>query len=169
MMKRARLLLLVLTLALGFATAIYAGTSSTTLRVAAIVQSAVDINATLLNFGTIDPAVSSAADAFITVTMPAQQPYTITLNGGFSFFDNTRHLNASYPGFGVISYKLFQPNLTTEWGDSGFGNTYPAGSPLNAVGTGSSQRHRVHGVTQPVTSGVSPGSFSDSVSVTVNF
>jgi spore coat protein U-like protein len=169
-MKRDRLLLLTPILTLGFATMIYAATSSTTLKVAAIVQSTVDVTTTLMNFGTIDPTINgNAADAFINLTMPAQQPYTIALDRGFNFFSNTRHMNASFPGFGAIPYKLLQPDLTTEWGDNGFGNTYPAGSPLQVIGTGSFQSHRVHGVTQPPTSAVSSGGFNDSVLVTIHF
>jgi spore coat protein U-like protein len=171
MMKRYRLLLLALILALGFSTVLYAATQSTTLQVAAIVQSTVDVNTTILSFGTVvDPALGNhTADAFITVTMPAQQPYTITLNSGsFSWIDGvTRHMFNH--GVGAIPYKLFQPDLTTEWGDNGFENTYSGGSPLQAIGTGSAQSHRVHGVTQPLPDPVGSGAYTDSVQVTVHF
>jgi len=170
-MKRARLLLLAVTLAFGFSTVLYAATKTTTLQVAAIVQSTADVNATILSFGTIvDPVLGGnhTADGFINVTMPAQQPYTITLDRGFFYNANgvaTRHMAG--PGF--ISYKLFQPDGTTEWGDNGFGNTYPDGSPLQASGTGNVQSHRVRGVTQPPSTPVASGTYSDSVQVTVHF
>jgi spore coat protein U-like protein len=132
------------------------------------VQSSSTISTTLLSFGTIDPAVSSTADATIVVTIPAQQPYTIAMNGGNGGFGGTRRMFG--PG-GSIPYKLFQPppNQTAEWGDNGSGNTYPAGDPVSGIGTGSPQTYLVRGVTQPATGGVTSGSYQDQVQVTVNF
>jgi spore coat protein U-like protein len=167
-MKRARLLLLVLTLALGFATVLYAATTTTTLQVAAVVQSAVAVSTSPVNFGHIDPAVSHTAFGSVFVTMPVQQPYRITLNNGSNFSNNTRNMS-SQQGPGTISYQLFQPGQTTEWGDSGLGNTYPAGLPLEAIGNGMSQGYSVIGVTQPSTSPITSGTFSDQVQVTVHF
>jgi spore coat protein U-like protein len=69
-----------------------------------------------------------------------------------------------------VLYALFQdPSYTTEWGDLGFGNTYPSGSSLADTGTGIAQPHTVYGWLELGLQGQPLGAYTDTVLVTVNY
>ncbi len=69
-----------------------------------------------------------------------------------------------------VGYQLFKDSsLTSEWGDSGAGNTYQNGTPVSGTGTGSAQQLTVYGQQNGFISTTATGTFSDTVLVSVLF
>ncbi|HEY2750883.1 spore coat U domain-containing protein [Phenylobacterium sp.] len=139
-----------------------AATTTATFTVTASVQTACAVSANNLNFGAyagqqIDNTVTLLATCSVTV------PYDIGLNQG-TFTGatvTTRRMAGTDPA--GLGYSLFQDTgRTTNWG-----NTVPTDT-VHGVGTGFAQTVTVFGRI-PGGQNVSPGSYSDTITVTLNF
>jgi spore coat protein U domain-containing protein, fimbrial subunit CupE1/2/3/6 len=121
------------------------------------------VSGATLNFGSVG-VLRSAVDAtgFVTVTCTNSLPYTIALDGGLSGATNPTQRMMSQSSQ-RITYGLYQDSLRAQpWGDSAGSNT--------AAGTGSglAQTLTVYGRV-PVQTTPSPGTYSDTVVVTISY
>lgn len=168
MSKRNRLVKGLLAAALVLPALSWAGTAGNTFQVTATVISACTVSGTTLNFGnSIDPlATATPLDSSSTLSVQCTNttPYTVSLNagsnaGGASNF-GSRTMKA---GSHTLGYQLYlDSGRSTVWGD-GTGSSTVAGT-----GTGSTQSLTIYG-RLPSLAGVVPGSYTDTVTVTVSY
>lgn len=143
-------------------------TSSGTFPVNATVISSCNVSGTLLNFGAaLDPlaaAVPVDASSTLTVTCTNTTPYTVALDAGThagsSSFAGRSMKNGSYS----MGYQLYvNSGRSTVWGDGTGGSSTASG-----VGTGSAQSITVYGRVPSLTGAV-PGTYTDTITVTVTY
>ena len=141
-----------------------AATSTATMAVSATVQATCVISTTPMAFGTYTGTVL-ASTATVTVTCSNTTPYTIGLNAGTGTAPTatvtTRHMTGSSAS---LNYVLTQDAAhATNWG-----NTPGTDTPASANGTGSAVVATVYG---QIAAGqyVAPGSYTDTITATVNF
>ncbi len=141
-----------------------AATVTTTLPISLTVTAGCSVQATGVNFGSVVAGTSATSTGTITVNCISGTPYTVTLDGG----TRVSIVSARALGPGGSIYELYKDSAMTQiWGDSGFGQTYNLGSGIVGTGTGAGQALTVYGKIQNV--GNSPGTFTDTVVVTVIF
>ncbi|MDD5250154.1 MAG: spore coat U domain-containing protein [Rhodocyclaceae bacterium] len=154
-----------------FAQAASAGTASGTFAVTATVSATCSVVTSDVNFGTYSPASVTAATASgaVTATCTSGTAYTIALDaganaGGVSAFSNRNMAS----GANLLPYQLYlDAGYATVWGDgTSSSSVNPATGSFS--GNGSAQDHTVYG---KVTPGhyVAPGSYTDTVTVTVTY
>lgn len=148
----------------GFAGAASAqsSTGTTTLTVSSTLSASCSVAAGVLSFGSNVPTPMTAAiDATtsITATCSTGRPYTIALNAG-SGTGATEQVRRMSGSGGTVDYAIFSdPTYTTVWG---------TGSRAVAMtGTGLPQSLPVYG-RMPMQN-AAPGTYADSVTVTVTF
>lgn len=146
-----------------------AATSGNSFQVTATVTSACTVSGTTLNFGSaIDPlATATPLDATSTLTVQCTNttPYTVALNagvnaGGTSNFGARTMKSGSH----TLAYQLYlDAGRSSVWGD---GTASSSTSP--GTGTGSAQTLTIYG-RLPSLANVVPGSYTDTVTVTVSY
>jgi len=150
----------------------WAGSASTSLSVTATVSNNCTISTAALAFGAYDPIVTHASTALdgtgtVTIACTKGATTTIGLDTGTHAGNAVGTTRAMSDGAGspsYLSYELYQnSSRTTVWSNSGGGLYTPAAAPSKAA-----RSYTVYG---RVPSGQDPpaGSFSDSVTATVNF
>ena len=147
-----------------------AGSKSTTFNVSSSVAANCTISATDLNFGAYDPLVANKTtplDVNTTVTVlctKGSTGVTVGLDLGTHAAAGSRFMSN---GTDSLQYELFSDSAGgTVWSNAGAGLvTWPAFGP---IGAGTGTPHTVFG---RVAAGqdVSVGSYSDTVTATVNF
>lgn len=143
----------------------HAATATDTMAVSATVQSACIVAASALSFGSYNPTAGTNADATTTlsVTCTSGTSYTVGLsagNGSGATVSSRKLTN----GGNTLNYALYQDSArTTNWG-----NTPGTDTPASAVAGSSATTLTVYG---RIASGqnVPAGSYTDSVTVTVNY
>ncbi len=148
---------------------VVAATAGTSFQVTATVVSACSVSGTTLHFGAaLDPVLTPQpvdASSTLTVRCTNTTPYTVALDagsnaGGATAFGNRSMTNGSE----LLGYQLYlNPGRTTVWGDGTGGSSTQAGT-----GSGSDQTLTVHG-RLPILSGAVPGSYADTVTVTITY
>ena len=146
-----------------------AGTAGTTFQVNATVVSACMVSGSLLNFGGAIDALSSAvpldASSTLTVQCTNTTPYSVALSagqnaGGATNFSSRTMKNGSH----TLGYQLYTDSArATVWGDGTLGS-----STVTGTGTGSNQSLTIYGRV-PTLSGAVPGTYSDTVTVTISY
>ncbi len=148
---------------------VQAGTVSTSFPVSISVGEGCTIGVSGITFGTYVQAGGVDANGSITVTCPLNIAYNVTMNSGLNF-DSTsgrRRMNNGADQF--LTYNLYRNSgFSTIWGDFGFQNTIPNGTPLPGTGTGVAQTVTVFGHVH-TGQAVPNGTYNDDVLVTVNF
>lgn len=136
-------------------------TATTTFNVTATVVASCAATATDLAFGTYDPAAASdkTATSTISVNCSLSTPYTISLNNG-SNFSTTRQMAA---GASRLGYQLYRNIGVTQI----FGAVANLQSAVG-TGTGALQSVTVYGVI-PNTQNVAPGSYSDLITLSIDY
>ncbi len=121
------------------------------------------VTATTLDFGATG-ILQSVVDGNNTlfVTCSATTPYSISLSGGLSGATNPTQRRMS-KGAETVTYGLYRDSMRTlPWGDTIGSNT------VAGVGTGLVQNYTVYGRVPPQAT-PSPGTYSDTVVVTVTY
>jgi spore coat protein U-like protein len=180
-MRRNRCLLfragLVMAVLGGIAPVIQAATVTTTLPVAATVGAGCTVSATGVSFGAFTGAAINGNGSII-VTCANGTPYEIALGGGAHLdLEGLNERTISNSDGVRLTYDLFQNSgLTLQWGDEclngPFGGpaTFPEGGCISSSGNGLAQVYTVFGrVFGPLNVSPTPGSYSDTVLVTVSF
>ena len=146
-----------------------AANTTNNLNVSATVVASCVVSGATLSFGSaIDPTSASVpidASTTMTVICTSTTPYSVAFNagtnaGGASNFS----ARAVKSGTHTIGYQLYSDNLrTTVWGDG-----TSTSSTLAGTGTGSNQSLTIYG-RMPSVTGAVPGSYTDTVTVTVTY
>jgi len=147
----------------------WAGSASTTFQVNATVVSACTVSGSLLNFGnSIDPLSTSVpldASSSLTVQCTNTTPYSVALNaglnaGGAANFTSRTMKNGSYS----MGYQLYTDVArSTVWGDGTASSSTVAGT-----GSGGNQTLTIYGRI-PALTGAVPGTYTDTVTVTISY
>lgn len=143
--------------------ALWAATDTTTFSVTATVVNACEVSASDLSFGNYDPTslLNTDATTTITVTCTLLAPYSIRLNDGLNGGGDVAN-RAMSDGTNTLSYNLYTDALrTTVWGND-------AGTDIDLIGTGLAVPTIVYGRI-PAQQGVAAASFTDTITVTVDF
>ena len=131
-----------------------------------------DISTTGLEFGLWSHAHGSlAANGTIGIVCGRGIDYHVSLSAGSHYGpgSNLRQLAGPDPNR-LLPYALYKDaSRTQEWGDQNFSNSYPQGTSFSGTGTSRPQTHTVYGSVQGSTDRIPPGSYSDTVLVTVHF
>jgi spore coat protein U-like protein len=151
-----------------FAPQANAGTATGSFQVSATVVSGCTVSATTLNFGSsIDPTVAAVpvdASTSMTVLCTNTTVYSVALNagvnaGGGSNFSSRTIKNGTH----TLGYQLYLDSLrSTVWGDG------TASSVVPGVGIGTNQTLTIYG-RLPSLTGAVPGTYTDTVTVTVTY
>lgn len=151
------------------ATGARAGSATGNFQVTATLVASCNISGSVLNFGSgIDPlaaAVPIDASSTLTVQCTNTTPYSVSLNagvnaGGASVFGS----RAVKSGAHLVGYQLYlDTGRATVWGDGS-----ASSSTVSGTGSGSNQSLTIYG-RLPSLSGAVPGSYTDTVTVTVNY
>lgn len=137
-----------------------AASTSTTFNVTTEVQASCQVSATDLAFGIYDPTSLAArtSSSTITVLCTLDTPYTVGLNAGSNPNGSSRRMGT---GASRVGYSLYRDGArTTE-----FSTTV---ADVSGVGSGASQVHTVYGA-MPAGQNVSAGTYSDQITVTLNY
>jgi len=138
------------------------------LAVGTSIASAATVSATGLSFGTIVAGNSGNATAVITVNAASGTPYTVTIGAGLNYSSGVRNVKSGAAIGGL--YRLYKDAAhTAEWGDAGFANTYIGGGSATGVAGTASGANQTLTVYGNIIANTAPGTFSDSVTVTVNY
>ncbi len=136
--------------------------SSTTVSVTGSISPVCTVSTTALAFGSYVQTAASLGTGTVTVTCTNTAPYQISLGAGANSNGTSRRMAG--PSGARLSYTLYSNSArTTLWGD---GTTY--GSKVSATGSGAAQARTVYG-TIPAGQAPTPGSYSDTVLVTVEY
>jgi spore coat protein U-like protein len=145
-----------------------AGTASNTFQVTATISSSCTVSGSTLNFGSaIDPlAAATPLDATSTLTVVCTNttPYTVALNAGINAGGASNFTARTMKsGANTLGYQIYlDSGRSTVWGDG------TASSTKAGTGTGSAQSLTVYGRI-PSLANVIPGSYTDTVTVTVSY
>ncbi len=144
--------------------AAHAATVTTNLQVSATVISACAVSATTLNFGSsINPTVAVLpidASTTLTVQCTATTPYSVALSAGANSGGNFA-ARAIQNGGAALGYQLYTDALrTTVWNEST--------GVMAGTGSGANQSLTVYG-RLPSLTGAVPGTYTDTVVVTVTY
>ena len=146
-----------------------AASASASLTVSASVANNCTISTAALAFGAYDPVVTHASanlDATGTVTIACTKgaSSTIGLSLGGNATGSTRRLSDGAGTPSYLTYEMYQDSgRTTVWGDAGAALLTPAAAPSKAA-----RNFTVYGRVT-ANQDVPAGSYSDTITATVNF
>jgi spore coat protein U-like protein len=146
-----------------------AGSANGSFQVQATVVSACTVSGSLLNFGgAIDPLAAALpldASSTLTVQCTNTTPYSVSLNAGVNAGGAANFTSrAMKSGSNTLGYQLYlDAGRSSIWGD-GTGTSLPVGG----TGTGSNQSLTIYGRV-PSLSGAIPGTYTDTVTVTISY
>jgi spore coat protein U-like protein len=140
---------------------------TTNLDVTAVVPEAVTVSATTLDFGILHVVNTTDGTATITVNASPALNYHIALDAGLNYESPARNVEFDKE---LIQYFLYKDAAyTEEWGDSDYANTYPMGSSAGPfLGIGAEQVYTVYGRAAN-SGGLVTGTYTDTVTVTIQF
>jgi spore coat protein U-like protein len=137
-------------------------TATTSFAVNATVQATCTVSATSLVFGTYASALVSATST-ITATCTNTTPYNIGLNAGTATGATVTNRSMTGPSSSLLHYNLYSDSgHTTNWGNTVGTNT------VAKTGSGVAQTLTVYGQV-PAGQFVIPGSYSDTITVTLTY
>lgn len=128
-----------------------------------------------ISFGIYNPILTTPAAATGNITVSCFSlvglfdiPYTITLGKGIS---NTYHSRTMTNGVGNINYNIFTtPARNVIWGDATSGTSSVAGAAsLIAIAQTLTVNHPVYGSILANQPSVKPGSYTDTMTLTVTY
>ena len=139
-----------------------AASATATFNVTATVVDSCAVTASDLAFGTYDPAAATdkSGTSTVNVTCSLGTPYTISLNNGANATGSTRKMAA---GASRLTYQVYKDVAAT----TVFG-TVANSLGVSGVGTGAAIPAVIYGVI-PKTQNVSSGSYSDQITVTIDY
>lgn len=142
-----------------------AATATATFQVDATVVSSCSVSATNHSFGNYDPLAALPATGTSTVTVQCTllTPYNIALNPGGGTGATVTARKMTKGGSDTLTYSLYRDAAhALVWGETIGTDT------LAFVGTGLAEPHLVYGQI-PARQNVNPGTYNDTITVTVNF
>lgn len=155
-------LALLLVAAAGLAPRALAASATTTFNVTATVQTSCSVSAADLTFGTYDAAspTDTLGTSTVTVTCSLLTPYTVSLNAGNNASGSTRRMGS---GSARLAYEIYRDVAMLNI----FG-TVASALNVSGVGTGFAVPTTIYGKI-PKAQAVVPGSYTDQITVTVDY
>lgn len=156
---------------IGDAGLLKAASVTTNLPVSATITPGCSVAASGINFGELTSGVAKQSSGSVTVNCQSNVSYRVAMSAGSNLqgLPSIRTMKHSALNE-FVGYQLFKDSsLTSEWGDSGAGNTYTNGTTVSGTGTGSAQQLTVYGLQNGFISTTATGTFSDTVLVSVLF
>ncbi|APH54627.1 Protein U precursor [Granulibacter bethesdensis] len=147
---------------LGPLTPIHAATTTTTFQVTATVQASCVIQAANLSFGNYSGSQTDATST-LQVTCTNSTPYNIGLNAGTGSGASVSNRKMTLNSTSTLPYFLYSDSART----NNWGNT-PNQDTVSGTGNGSAQSLTIYGRIQ-AGNYPNPGSYADTITVTVNF
>ena len=145
----------------------FGSTITATMPVTATVSNTCStVTANAIAFGEYNPlnATPGDADGNIAVTCTDNTPFDVSLNAGTTTGGSIANRKMAGPNGTNLAYNLYTDSgHDTVWGD---GTT---GSVVSGTGTGSAVNETVYGEVAAGQQGVEAGSYSDTVTVSVNY
>jgi spore coat protein U-like protein len=168
--KTCNALAICLSVMVAASSAAFAGTTTTTLAVTAIVGSTCNIATSAVSFGTYDPLATNLSNPLngqgsVATTCTNGLTNTVELDQGLNAATGSAvevPLRQMRSGGNVMAYFLYQNSGRT----TVFGGDVPTG--VGQTGTGSNANLNVFGQV-PGAQNVAPGSYADTVTATVAF
>lgn len=145
-----------------------AGSGGGSFQVGATILVACNVSGTNLNFGgNLDPLATSGpvdTSSNLQVVCTNTTPYSVALNAGLNAGGGSNFgARAMKSGNNTLPYQLYlDTGHATVWGDGASSGVY------HGTGTGSSQSLTIYG-RLPSLNGVAPGTYSDTVTVTISY
>lgn len=141
----------------------FAGTATASMAISATVATDCTVTANPLAFGSYTGAASNISTT-IAVTCTNTTPYQVGLSAGSGPSATVAARQMTVSGGGAfLNYSLLSGSFTgTNWGNTSATNW------VIGAGSGSAQTITVYGVI-PANQFVTPGTYSDSITVTVNY
>lgn len=153
-------------LGIGFTTISSAESITTTFNVSAnVLDTCSTVTATSLGFGDYDPLSGQDKDATSTIDVTCSNgtAFVVKLNGGVNGNISDRKLKED-AGDEELSYGLFtDASRSTVWGDGAVGQL------VSGTGTGSAIQETVYGRISGGQNDKATGSYSDTITVTVDY
>lgn len=151
----------------GSAVAATPSSSSGSFQVGATILVSCNVSGSTLSFGgAIDPLLNPGpvdASTTLAVTCTKTTPYAVALSAGANAGQSAFSSRVMKSGTNSLPYQLYlDAGRTQVWGDGNSSGTYAG------TGTGSQQTLTVYG-RLPSLSGVVPGNYSDTVTVTITY
>lgn len=145
-----------------------AGTTSATMIVEATVEPFCLVAVTNVSFGSSDGTTVKFANGGISVACQSGIHYSVALNGGLNPIPGVPVRSLRKSGTQTyLGYELYKDSgRSAIWGDSG---TYPAGTALSNISSGTGNTHVVYGKLNTFSTNVTLGGYSDIVNVTVTY
>lgn len=137
-------------------------TDTTNFSVTATVAKDCSVTATNLAFGNYTGAQVRSTST-ITTTCTSSTTYTVGLNAGTATGATVTNRSMTGPGSALLHYSLFSNSgYTTDWGNTSATNW------VSGTGTGSAKAITVYGQI-PAAQYVKPGSYTDTITVSVTY
>ncbi len=146
-----------------------ATTATVTFQVDATIVAACTVSGALLNFGSAINPLAATVPIYATSTLAVQctntTPYAVSLNAGLNAGGASNFsARAMTSGSNALAYQLYLDTAHSQvWGDG-----TSSSSTSSGTGTGSAQSLTIYG-SIPSLSGVVPGAYTDTVTVTVTY
>lgn len=139
-----------------------AATATTTFNVTATVVASCSTSASDMAFGTYNPnaVTDKTGTSTISVNCSLGTPYTVSLNSGMNVSSGARRMA---DGASFLTYEVYQDIAATLV----FGSVADL-LGVSGIGTGLSVPSTIYGVI-PKAQNVSPGSYTDQITVTVDY
>jgi spore coat protein U-like protein len=146
-----------------FATPSFAQRTSTgNLLVQANLMAVCTVKTSTLDFGNIESAGTATSSASINVQCDNAVPFNVTLGNGLNFSTSRRLKHSTTANF--LEYSLFRDAARTlTWGPT-------TANGVTGTGTGVQQSLTVYGsLTYPEGAALQPGTYADTVTITVHY
>jgi spore coat protein U-like protein len=167
--------LTILISSLSLSCAAVAATETTTMPITASVAAACSVSSAGADLGQIVAFTGASTSGTIDVNCSSGINYNVALNAGLHPLDGNSVRSMQSAGGDAIRYQIIKGSGTggagTEWGDSGLGNTYTAGTPALGFSNGTTQQlgFNVNIVGDGVNIYTPGATYSDTVQITVDF
>ena len=147
-----------------------AETKTSQIQVTATVPDEVYVEAYALSFGILQGLAQQDATTHVTVRAPIGREYRISLDAGQNYIASGMNWRSLKNGDSYILYTLYlDPEMTQQWGDVDYGDTYPWGNPNGPfTGTGGQQPYEIYARANGYNFSA-PGEYNDVVTVTVHY
>ena len=169
---RVLVVALVAQFAMDFQATAWAGTSTANLTVQVTVTASCTINASTLNFGTVAGTVLAttlqSGSTTVAVTCTNSSPYSIAMDNGQNVSGAQRRMAN---GGNFINYNLYTDSAHTyPWTTATSSTTCTTTNDcFLGTGNGSSQTVNIYGTVPATSTAPTPGTYSDTVTMTITY
>ena len=149
-------------MAVALSSPVEAATATTSFSVTATVQASCTVSASNLAFSAYT-GVENDTNTAVSVSCTTSTPYNVGLNAGAGTGATVSSRKMTGPSSSLLNYALYRDSARTQ----NWGNTVGTDT-VSGTGNGTAQSLTVYGAI-PASQSASPGSYSDTIVVTVTY